>query len=706
MKSIRSKILKSFLAVSLISLVLTGILTEVIMFNLRGISTHGNEQIGFESADSSETALTNQAVDDASALALAKAQVIGGEITRVANDLKLVAAYVNRLYTGKENFNPIPYNHPKNSPNGVPVMQWVLSPGMDFESVRDEIYLHGNMETVYAAVMNNNNGITSIYLTTVTGINSGYDAYAEYKPEEFEGRFSAWYTDARDAGELVFSDTYQDSFGRGLTLSLSIPCYGENNRFVGVLGLDILIEDLNEMVTQTVVGESGYAFLLRNGEKIISAPGLNEENERDMEMFLGNNYSEILNETRTRRDGTVKSAVSRGGEETEMYIIWTTVDAVGWNLIFALPADDILAPAYEARETIERLTNETIRSMDRQILYSNLVLIGMFAVIIAFVIWMTARISGRITSPIISLENSIGIIAGGDLDTLIDIKTGDEIERLGNSVNSMTLELKEYIENIQTITAEKERIGAELDVATKIQASMLPCIFPAFPDRAEFDIYACMLPAKEVGGDFYDFFLIDGNTLAVVMADVSGKGVPAALFMVIAKTLIKNNAQYGKSPKEVFETVNNLLCEGNDAGMFVTAFMGYLDIPTGRVTYVNAGHNPPLIRREGENYDWLPTKPAFVLAGMEDMFYKQQEITLNPGDELFLYTDGVTEAVNNENELFTDPRLPETANRYLDLPLKEFTVSIKREIDKFAEGAEQADDITMLALRYKGGDVS
>jgi serine phosphatase RsbU (regulator of sigma subunit) len=257
----------------------------------------------------------------------------------------------------------------------------------------------------------------------------------------------------------------------------------------------------------------------------------------------------------------------------------------------------------------------------------------------------------------------------------------------------------------QQLAVEKERIGAELNVATQIQANMLPCTFPAFPDRGEFDIYASMTPAKEVGGDFYDFFLVDERTLAIVMADVSGKGVPAALFMVIAKTLIKNNAQSGQSPKEVFETVNNILCENNDAGMFVTVFLGYLDIPGGRLTFVNAGHNYPLLR-SGESFDWLKTKPNFILAGMEDSFYKQHEAVLKPGDELFLYTDGVTEAVNNENELFGDQKLIEAANDSLDLPLKDFTVSIKREIDKFAQGAEQADDITMLALRYKGEEVT
>jgi sigma-B regulation protein RsbU (phosphoserine phosphatase) len=256
-------------------------------------------------------------------------------------------------------------------------------------------------------------------------------------------------------------------------------------------------------------------------------------------------------------------------------------------------------------------------------------------------------------------------------------------------------------------SARALKTEAELNVASKIQQDMLPCLFPAFPDRAEFDIYATVQPVKEVGGDFYDFFLVNDNTLAVVIADVSDKGIPAALFMVITKTLIKNSSLSGMSPKEVFEAVNNMLCENNESGMFVTAFLGYLDIPSGKFTYVNAGHNLPLLRSGNvtptdKRFSWLTAKPGFVLAGMEDMFYRQDEIVLQPGDELFLYTDGVTEAINRENKLFNNPRLLEKVNEYLDLPLKEFIVSIKREVERFADGVEQADDITMLALRYKG----
>jgi len=250
-------------------------------------------------------------------------------------------------------------------------------------------------------------------------------------------------------------------------------------------------------------------------------------------------------------------------------------------------------------------------------------------------------------------------------------------------------------------SAEKQQIASELSVATHIQTSMLPCIFPAFPERTEFDIYATMNPAKEVGGDFYDFFLVDNDHLAVVMADVSGKGVPAALFMVIAKTLIKDHAQQGTQPEEVFTEVNRLLCEANDEGMFVTAWMGVLELSTGHLAYVNAGHNPPLLRRGG-NYEFLRTRSGFVLAGMEGMRYRPASLELAPGDALYLYTDGVTEAANENKQLYGDQRLCEVLNAHADSDPETLLKTVKDDVDAFVGTAPQFDDITMLGLRYLG----
>ncbi len=286
---------------------------------------------------------------------------------------------------------------------------------------------------------------------------------------------------------------------------------------------------------------------------------------------------------------------------------------------------------------------------------------------------------------------------------LLDIHTGDEIENLAAAIQQMERDINTYIENLTAVTAEKERIGAELGVAKQIQASMLPCIFPPYPERPEFDIFASMEPAKEVGGDFYDFYLVDEDHIAVVIADVSGKGVPAALFMVIAKTLIKNHALQKSNPADVFTAVNAQLCENNEAGMFVTAFMGILNVRTGRFTYANAGHNLPLLRHADGGFDWLRSRPGFVLAGMEGIRYRLGELTMQPGDCLFLYTDGVTEALNPALDLYSDPRLQDTLNRpaVLAQPIDALLHTVRQDIDVFADGAEQADDITMLALQFK-----
>jgi sigma-B regulation protein RsbU (phosphoserine phosphatase) len=264
----------------------------------------------------------------------------------------------------------------------------------------------------------------------------------------------------------------------------------------------------------------------------------------------------------------------------------------------------------------------------------------------------------------------------------------------------MAASIDSYIKNITEITAEKERIGAELNVARNIQADMLPKIFPAFPEREEFDVYAKMDPAREVGGDFYDFFLVDEDHVAIVIADVSSKGVPAALFMVIARTLIKNYAQSHLPLGDVFSTANNQLCEGNEENMFVTAWMGLLTISTGVFEYVNAGHNPQLVMY-GDEYNWMDAEAGFVLAGLPDISYTSQYIQLTHGSRIFLYTDGVTEAQNEAQELFGEDALLESLKKNGKLPLQKMLAGVRADIDEFAGAAEQFDDITMLALEYK-----
>lgn len=327
-----------------------------------------------------------------------------------------------------------------------------------------------------------------------------------------------------------------------------------------------------------------------------------------------------------------------------------------------------------------------------------------------FVLWY---VESNITSPIEKISGLVGEFAEqdhlGDNDNKklkemcvsIQERTKDEIGELAHDFNRMMGDIENYVMNIRTVTAEKERIGAELSIATQIQANMLPCIFPAFPERNEFDIYATMNPAKEVGGDFYDFFMVDDRHLAVVMADVSGKGVPAALFMVIGKTLIKDHTASGRDLGEVFTEVNELLCESNSEGLFITAFEGVLDLVSGAFCYVNAGHEIPYICKKDGRFEPYKIRAGFVLAGMEGMKYKCGELKLEPGDKIFQYTDGVTEATNANNELYGMDRLTEILGENSALAPTELLPVIKKDIDRFVGEAPQFDDITMLCLEYK-----
>lgn len=282
----------------------------------------------------------------------------------------------------------------------------------------------------------------------------------------------------------------------------------------------------------------------------------------------------------------------------------------------------------------------------------------------------------------------------------LNIRSNDEIGRLAGAVVKMERDINEYIDNIAKVTAEKERIGAELNVATQIQASMMPGIYPDFADQPAFEIAALMQPAKEVGGDFYDFFFVDENHLAIVMADVSGKGVPAALFMVIGKTLIKDHTQPGRNLGEVFGEVNNILCASNSENLFITAFVGVLDLTTGEFPYVNAGHELPFICHEG-SFEAHRIEPGFVLAGLEDMRYQAGCFMLAEGDKLFQYTDGVTEATNAGNHLYGMQRLYDILNRNSDGSPEEILRAVKKDIDEFVGDAPQFDDITMLCLTFK-----
>ncbi len=282
------------------------------------------------------------------------------------------------------------------------------------------------------------------------------------------------------------------------------------------------------------------------------------------------------------------------------------------------------------------------------------------------------------------------------------IRNKDEIGALAGSIDQMEEQVQAYIENITQITAEKQRINTELNLATRIQIAMLPNTFPAFPDRPEFDIYASMDPAKEVGGDFYDFFLVDDDHLCMVMADVSGKGIPAALFMMASKIILANNAKLGKSPAQILTDTNASICSNNKEEMFVTVWLGILELSTGKLTAANAGHEYPVLRNADGKFDLIKDKHGFVIGGMDGLKYKEYEIQMTPGSKLFLYTDGVPEATDANGEQFGTDRMLAALNEKADAAPQEILRQVRAAVDSFVKDAEQFDDLTMLCLEYRG----
>lgn len=298
-----------------------------------------------------------------------------------------------------------------------------------------------------------------------------------------------------------------------------------------------------------------------------------------------------------------------------------------------------------------------------------------------------------------SLEREEGGSSTGYFDNL-NISTGDEVEALGNVMARMETSLTDYEQSLEAITAERERVLTEMSLATRIQADMLPNVFPAFPERTEFDIHASMEPAKQIGGDFYNFFLIDDDHLCLMMADVSGKGIPAALFMMSSMILISDQAILGLSPAEILRRVNELICANNREEMFVTVWLGILELSTGKVTAANAGHEFPIISDSNGNFDLFKDPHGFVIGGMEGMKYKEYEFTMEHGSRLFLYTDGVTEATDSDNGLFGTERLLDVLNLAADADPEETLYMVRNTIEAFVGDAEQFDDLTMMCVRY------
>ena len=506
--------------------------------------------------------------------------------------------------------------------------------------------------------------------------------------QELGGYFSLdWYQIPKELGRPQWSEPYYTGGGSKILMATySVPFYREvrgETQFMGVVTADISLEWLQNIVASIKVLQTGYGILISKNGTLVTHP-LKEVIMNETIFGL----AEERGDTKLREMGRKMIRGESGfvpfqrvDTEERYWVYYTPIRSSGWALAVLFPRKELVAD-------INRLTW----------IVAILGIIGLSLLSIGLTI-----VARSITKPLTTMAVATQEIARGNLDVDLPLpRSGDEAGTLLSAFRSMKESLKAYIQRLTETTASKERIESELKIAHDIQMSILPKRFPPFPDREEFDIYAMIHPAREVGGDFYDFFLIDHDQLCFVIGDVSGKGVPASLFMAVTKTLIKATSSKGLAPGEILTRVNRELSQGNETSMFATIFCGVMSTSTGEILYANGGHNYPLLLREGKEAIWLKGDNGLVVGGVENATYQTGQTILQRGDSIFLYTDGVTEAMNEKEEFFSDNRLRTTITLFQGQPPKELISRIAEEIARFSQNMPQADDIAMMMIRFCG----
>lgn len=495
----------------------------------------------------------------------------------------------------------------------------------------------------------------------------------------FEASTRQWYQLAllKGMGETVYSDIIEDAHGGGECIVCAQPVY-LNGEIVAVAGVGSYLDKVDEVVLTTSIGENGYAFMVNQNGNVIISPKKHGDtaNYEWKTIDLRDSKNKVLAELAEDMIAGGSGVERLILDDREVYLAYAPLKSLGWSFVTVMDVSEVIAPAVKLHQHILDIAAEVEKKQEIAIWNTLLYFVIIVALVAAMITFASMVFTGRLTMPIRRLTKEVVQINGGNLEARIQIRTGDELEELGNAFNHMTAQIQEYVNSLATVTAEKERIRTEIQVASRLQADMLPEAEGAFKERTEFSIYANMIPAKGVGGDFYDFFLLDEDHLALVMADSLSKAM---------------------------EEVNSNLCDNNKNSMFVTAWIGVITISTGELTYVNAGHCRPIIRhRDGScNYETLLS--GFVVGGLEETTYRQYELRLQPGDFILLYTDGVTEATSAQNTLYGEEKLSQLVSGTGNLPPKELLERLWQDVDNFQKGAEQFDDITMLALHYYGG---
>ncbi|MBR2185883.1 MAG: SpoIIE family protein phosphatase [Lachnospiraceae bacterium] len=629
-----------------------------------------------------------------------------------AHDLKILRRQVSDIYRNPRFFGRRPVSPARPENAGKPALQ-LLSPG-DYEKITpdelDMIERLANLEPMLRESLIKSDFNVDVGIATMDGLCLDMDRLSEKKimedgrPISLDVRDQTWYTGAVERGDVFFYPIHSLIYDFD-EVAYATPVYVDNE-LVAVLEGSIQMDLLRSFLEDRDLGDSGFTVLISDKGQLACSSRASgelkspEDYAPDIRESVNPGLREAINKGLSGETGVTRLMVD--GEE--YYAAYGYMRSCGWIQIIFVSVDEVMDPAHVLLEEMREISHQDIIEQEIGFRRSGIFAFTVFMIILGIGIVVVSGVARRNARPIALMAERVGGIAEDNIRFEMDesYKTGDEIQILAESFSETLNKSKEYVKELLAITSEKERVNTELSLATRIQADMLPSRFPAFPDRTEFNIYASMTPAKEVGGDFYDFFFTGDDRLAMVIADVSGKGVPAALFMMMVRTMIQNRLIDNMDVARVLEDVNNAICANNREKMFVTVWLGILDLESGVLEAANAGHEYPMVKEPGGRFEIIKNKHGFIIGGKENMKYTGYQILMKPGSKLLVYTDGVPEAMNEEGKLFGRERMLQAVNGAADLKPEDIIANVSGEVKKYMGSAEQVDDVTMLCMEYYG----
>ena len=631
-----------------------------------------------------------------------------------ADAVSMLGACAQSLFSTPENFAGRDVKLPDPETDGTASVQLLTEESVDLSdpALTEKLRLLGGLTDMMLAVYANAE-VDSLYVALPDGVMLLVDDHASSKLDDHGNVISIpiherdWYQGAAASDGAYYTDIVSDVFTGHPCIMCALPVR-VNGQLAAVVGADLFLNNMEAYVNSSGDNGSFFCIVNRNGHVVFSPRKegvfqVRSGSEAEDLRALGNADLAAFIEESLNGSTDVRLIEA---DDTAWYMTGAPIPSVGWSVISLVSKEVTDQPTIIMEKQHDDILAEAKSTVSDELGHSRATILVLLGVVTVLALTAALLLSRRIVKPLEAMTKRVISLGGEDLQFMMEdtYRTGDEIEALAESFATLSARTLQYVDQVRSVTAEKERIGTELSLAKNIQASMLPHIFPAFPERPEFDIYASMDPAKEVGGDFYDYFLVDDDHLCMVIADVSGKGVPAALFMMASKIILQSAAMMGCSPSDILQRANRAICSNNEAEMFVTVWLGILELSTGKLIASNAGHEYPALRMPGGPFEIYKDKHGFVIGGMEDARYRSYEIQLEPGSRLFLYTDGVAEATNADQELFGTDRMIEALNMQPDAAPKQLLKHVRSAVDSFVKDAEQFDDLTMLCVEYKGGN--